>query len=105
MRRVRAGVMAALVALGWAVLGCGDRSPPAMWPEAPPPTLAVPIGVADPSAPEGGDPAAKPEAAKPEAAKPEAAKPEAAKPAAAKPAAAKPGPRAATAEPRPPGTR
>lgn len=32
-------------------LGCGDRSPPAMWPEPPPPTLAEPIGVGGPSAP------------------------------------------------------
>ncbi|HWB80629.1 MAG TPA: hypothetical protein VG755_36955 [Nannocystaceae bacterium] len=27
------------------ILGCGDRSPPALWPEPPPPTLARPIGV------------------------------------------------------------
>ena len=41
---------AATVMLGWVVLACacGDRSPPALWPEPPPPTLAVPIGVATP---------------------------------------------------------
>jgi hypothetical protein len=27
------------------LFGCGDRSPPALWPEPPPPTLAHPIGV------------------------------------------------------------
>lgn len=27
---------------------CGDRSPPALWPEAPPPTLAKPIGIDEP---------------------------------------------------------
>ena len=26
---------------------CGDRAPPALWPEPPPPTLAEPIGVGD----------------------------------------------------------
>lgn len=29
----------------WAAAGCGDRSPPALWPDPPPPTLAAPIGV------------------------------------------------------------
>ncbi|MBK8238480.1 MAG: hypothetical protein IPK74_23370 [Deltaproteobacteria bacterium] len=29
----------------WMLAGCGDRSPPALWPEPPPPTLARPIGV------------------------------------------------------------
>jgi hypothetical protein len=29
------------------VVGCGDRSPPALWPDPPPPTLAAPIGVDD----------------------------------------------------------
>ena len=31
------------------LLACGDRSPPALWPEAPPPTLAAPLGIAEPS--------------------------------------------------------
>lgn len=30
-----------------ATVACGDRSPPALWPDAPPPTLAAPIGVDD----------------------------------------------------------
>ena len=34
-----------LVAAGAA---CGDRSPPALWPEPPPPTLAKPIGIDEP---------------------------------------------------------
>ncbi|MFO0632292.1 MAG: hypothetical protein U0168_05515 [Nannocystaceae bacterium] len=45
------GVMLASVALP---AGCGDRSPPALWPEPPPPTLAHPIGV---DAPDAGEPA------------------------------------------------
>ena len=36
-------------ALGLFVLAaCGDRSPPALWPEPPPPTLAKPIGIDEP---------------------------------------------------------
>jgi hypothetical protein len=31
------------------LLACGDRSPPALWPEPPPPTLAAPLGIAVPS--------------------------------------------------------
>ena len=81
MRRARAGIPTARLALVWSALvwsalGCGDRSPPAMWPEAPPPTLAVPIGVSDPQ--RSGDrpiPPATVESAKPEPAKPEPAKP------------------------------
>lgn len=53
-------------------IACGDRSPPAMWPEPPPPALAEPIGVADPSAPAPsasgtvGDPKVEPAPEKPE---------------------------------------
>ncbi len=45
--------------LPWAIVGCGDRSPPALWPEPPPPALAEPIGVADPSATPPSEPAPK----------------------------------------------
>ena len=45
-------------------MGCGDRSPPALWPEPPPPTLARPIGVdidaqrkpAEPTEPDEAEP-------------------------------------------------
>jgi len=53
-------------------IACGDRSPPALWPEPLPPALAEPIGVADPStaAPSAsgtvGDPKVEPAPAKPE---------------------------------------
>ena len=45
--RARAGFLRpwpALVLLA----ACGDRSPPALWPEPPPPTLAKPIGIDEP---------------------------------------------------------
>lgn len=51
------------IALVAALTGCGDRAPPALWPEPPPPTLAEPIGAqkgapeTDP-APPGDRPAA-----------------------------------------------
>jgi hypothetical protein len=42
-------VRARRCALGLVLLaGCGDRSPPALWPEPPPPTLAKPIGIDEP---------------------------------------------------------
>lgn len=50
MRRIAAIVVVLLGA-------CGDRSPRALWPEPPPPALAEPIGVADPSAPSASPPA------------------------------------------------
>jgi hypothetical protein len=31
------------------IAACGDRSPPALWPEPPPPTLAKPIGIDEPA--------------------------------------------------------
>ena len=52
------------------VAACGDRAPPALWPEPPPPTLAKPIGVEDP---EGMDATAKAEAEAAAAAEAEAA--------------------------------
>lgn len=56
--RAVVGVLLASVA---SLLGCGDRSPPALWPEPPPPTLAHPIGVDTPDpgdAADAGAPAA-----------------------------------------------
>jgi hypothetical protein len=41
-----------------ALAGCGDRSPPALWPEAPPPTLAKPIGIDVPVRSATGEPTA-----------------------------------------------
>lgn len=37
-----------LLTLGCAA-GCGDRAPPALWPEPPPPTLAKPLLVDEPT--------------------------------------------------------
>jgi hypothetical protein len=60
--------VAAAAAVIAPLLGCGDRAPPALWPEPPPPTLAAPIGIDEgagegelrppgepPTAPEGGE--------------------------------------------------
>lgn len=45
----RTDVRARHCALGlFALAACGDRSPPALWPEPPPPTLAKPIGIDEP---------------------------------------------------------
>ena len=38
-------VASTLSVLSFVLVGCGDRAPPALWPEPPPPTLAEPIGV------------------------------------------------------------
>ncbi len=72
-----------------AVDGCGDRSPPALWPEPPPPALAVPIGVEptetttpERSAPQRAEPTelAPPKAATPDSTDPAPAKPDPTKP-------------------------
>jgi len=58
MPRVRAVAVVGLLL----VCACGDRAPPALWPEPPPPTLAHPIGVEDPQSfvATGGGDAAQP---------------------------------------------
>lgn len=42
--------IASLLATMLLVAACGDRAPPPLWPEPPPPTLAKPIGQEPPAA-------------------------------------------------------
>lgn len=52
-----AGLFCALSLLCVGLCACADRSPPPLWPQPPPPTLAEPIGVA----PDGDGVLAEPE--------------------------------------------
>jgi hypothetical protein len=45
MRGRAAHALSSVALASLASLGCGDRAPPALWPEPPPPTLAAPIGI------------------------------------------------------------
>ena len=82
-----------------AVDGCGDRSPPALWPEAPPPALAVPIGVEPAATTTGGQ---APERSAPQRAEPpELAPPKSATPDSTDPAPTKPDPTEPAPKPTP----